>query len=71
MEKVERREIQLGFDADIAGQVARSYPLHPELVKVLDSRVGTIPEFQRTRGALRLLAETVAALWDITTRRRC
>ena len=65
--EVERREIQLGFDADIAGQVARSYPLHPELVKVLDSRVGTIPEFQRTRGALRLLAETVAALWDKKT----
>ena len=66
--EVERREIQLGFDADIAGQVARSYPLHPELVKVLDSRVGTIPEFQRTRGALRLLAETVAALWDKDTK---
>ena len=66
--KVERREIQLGFDADIAGQVARSYPLHPELVKVLDSRVGTIPEFQRTRGALRLLAETVAALWNNDTK---
>ena len=65
---VERREIQLGVGADIAAQVTRSYPLHPELVKVLDSRVGTIPEFQRTRGALRLLAESVAALWKQKTK---
>jgi predicted AAA+ superfamily ATPase len=66
--EMERRQLSLGMDPDIAGQVTRSYPLHPELVKVLDSRVGTIPEFQRTRGALRLLAETVAALWDQNTK---
>ena len=66
--EVERREIQLGLGADVANQVTRSYPFHPELVKILDSRVGTIPEFQRTRGALRLLAETVAALWERKTK---
>ena len=60
----EKRDVDLGFSGDVAKAIARSYPFHPELVKVLDSRVGTIPEFQRTRGALRLLAEAVAALWS-------
>ena len=41
-----------------------SYPLHPELVRVLDQRLSTIPTFQRTRGALRLLARTVRVLWE-------
>ena len=37
-----------------------SYPFHPELIRVLDKRIGTIASFQRARGALRLLAEVVA-----------
>jgi hypothetical protein len=40
--------------------VARAYPFHPELVRVLDKRLGDIPQFQRARGALKLLAEVVA-----------
>lgn len=59
-----RREVPVNPGADIGDQIRRSYPFHPELVRVLDTRVGTIPDFQRTRGALRLLAETVAALWS-------
>ena len=35
----------------------RAYPFHPELIAVLYERWGTIPEFQRTRGVLRLLAD--------------
>jgi predicted AAA+ superfamily ATPase len=31
---------------------------------VLDKRLSTIPNFQRTRGALRLLARAVRHLWD-------
>ena len=49
-----------GWATDVAG----SYPFHPELVRVLDKRVSTIPNFQRTRGALRLLARTVRGLWE-------
>jgi len=49
-----------GFATDIA----RSYPFHPDLITVLDKRLSTIPNFQRTRGALRLLARTVRLLWD-------
>ncbi|MGH9157993.1 MAG: DUF499 domain-containing protein, partial [Acidimicrobiales bacterium] len=47
-----------------AADVARTYPFHPDLVTVLDKRLSTIPNFQRTRGALRLLARTVRLLWD-------
>lgn len=47
-----------------AGDVARTWPFHPDLITVLDKRLSTIPNFQRTRGALRLLARTVRTLWD-------
>ncbi len=43
--------------------VVASYPFHPELIRVLDKRIGSIPNFQRARGALRLLAEGVAHAW--------
>lgn len=46
------------------GRVTASYPFHPELVRVLDKRLGDIPNFQRARGALKLLAEVVAGLWE-------
>lgn len=45
--------------AQYAEQVEKYYPLHPELVRVLDKRLGDIPQFQRARGALKLLAEVV------------
>ncbi len=64
---LEKKELRLDFPADFKERIYRSYPLHPELINVLDRRVGTIPEFQRTRGALRLLAETVADLWESNT----
>nr|WP_012476995.1 DUF499 domain-containing protein [Rhodococcus sp. NS1]ABI79395.1 putative protein kinase, ATPase [Rhodococcus sp. NS1] len=44
-------------------QVATTYPFHPELVRVLDKRLGDIPQFQRARGALKLLAEVVASIY--------
>lgn len=40
------------------------YPLHPELMKVLTQKTGTLGNFQRVRGMLRLLARTVARLWQ-------
>lgn len=44
--------------------VGRTYPFHPSLVRVLDKRLSTIPNFQRTRGALRLMARVVRGLWQ-------
>lgn len=48
------------------GEIERSYPFHPVLIRVLDKRLSTIPNFQRTRGALRLLARAIRALWSTT-----
>lgn len=41
-----------------------SYPFHPELVKVLYERLATLDQFQRTRGALRLLFRAVRHCWE-------
>lgn len=47
-----------------ATELNRMYPFHPGLIRVLDKRLSTIPNFQRTRGALRLLARAVRRTWD-------
>jgi predicted AAA+ superfamily ATPase len=41
-----------------------AYPFHPELIDLLYNRWGPHPKFQRTRGALRLLALTIRRMWD-------
>ena len=45
-------------------ELAKSYPFHPELIDVLNRKLGTIQDFQKTRGALRLLALTVRDVWQ-------
>jgi hypothetical protein len=62
---------QLGEDAPSScrepsyrEEMLRAYPFHPELISVLYERWGTIPEFQRTRGVLRLLADVIASLYQ-------
>jgi len=49
--------------AGYASEMASAYPFHPELVTVLNRKTATIPNFNQTRGALRLLAWTVRRLW--------
>lgn len=44
-------------------RMLRSYPFHPELVDILYERWGSLPNFQRTRGVLRLLAMVVGNLY--------
>ncbi len=41
-----------------------SYPLHPEVLDTLIQKTSTLGNFQRVRGMLRLLARTVAHLWE-------
>lgn len=50
--------------AEYASELAASYPFHPELLNTLNRKTSTIPNFQKTRGALRLLAATVRQLWQ-------
>jgi len=45
-------------------EIVRAYPFHPELITALYERWGTIPEFQRTRGVLRLLADVISNLYQ-------
>lgn len=45
-------------------RIARAYPFHPELIDALYLRWGAHPDFQRTRGVLRLLASIVSDLWQ-------
>jgi len=43
-------------------RIKRSYPFHPALIDVMKERWNSIPDFQRTRGALRFLAVCMHAL---------
>jgi predicted AAA+ superfamily ATPase len=51
---------EIGYRDDIL----KAYPFHPELISVLYERWGTIPEFQRTRVVLRLLADVISDLYQ-------
>ena len=42
-----------------------SYPLHPEVLETLTGKTATLGNFQRVRGMLRLLARTIARLWQV------
>lgn len=54
-------------DADYASAITQSYPFHPELFNLLTKKIASIPEFQKTRGALRLFAQVVKYLWQNPT----
>lgn len=45
-------------------KLEREYPFHPELLSTLTKKVDSIPKFQKTRGALKLIASAVNHLWD-------
>ncbi len=49
--------------AEYSQEIVTDYPFHPELLTTLNRKTATIPSFQQTRGALRLLARTVRELW--------
>ncbi len=50
--------------ADYFEEICSAYPFHPELLNTLNHKTATIPNFNQTRGALRLLAWTVRSLWQ-------
>ncbi|HWQ37103.1 MAG TPA: DUF499 domain-containing protein [Burkholderiales bacterium] len=43
--------------------IERAYPFHPLLIDAFYTRWGSHPDFQRTRGVLRLLASIVGDVW--------
>ena len=55
---------QRALRAEYVQEMTADYPFHPELLDALNRKVSTIPNFQKTRGALRLLALVVRRLWQ-------
>jgi len=53
-----------GAEAGYAALIEKSYPFHPELVRLFSERLAEIQDFQQTRGALRLVARTIRAAWE-------
>lgn len=51
-------------DPTFLQRLQAAYPFHPELLETLYRKTSSFPTFQRTRGALRLLAATVRRLWQ-------
>ncbi len=51
-------------DASYVQAIEQSYPFHPELFNLLTKKIASIPNFQKTRGALRLFAQVVRYLWQ-------
>lgn len=48
----------------LAERIKLSYPFHPDLMDLMYHRWGSLPSYQRTRGALQFLARVVYALWQ-------
>lgn len=44
-------------------QIRAAYPVHPELFRMLQTDWGSLANFQRTRGVLKLMAQIVFRLW--------
>ncbi len=51
-------------------RLADSYPVHPTVIDTLTEELDSLPSFQKTRGALRLLSRGVARLWQSADRDR-
>jgi hypothetical protein len=49
--------------AEFRAELEQDYPFHPELLTTLNRKTSTIPNFQKTRGVLRLLAQVIRDLW--------
>ncbi len=51
-------------DADYEKRIKAAYPIHPEIFDRLYTDWSTLVKFQRTRGALRLMAAVIHSLWE-------
>lgn len=51
------------FESGYLDQLRVGYPFHPEFIRLFAERLADIPEFQATRGALRLVGRTIRGVW--------
>jgi hypothetical protein len=52
------------LDTDYRDKLERNYPFHPTTINTLTDKIDSIPGFQKTRDALRLLARAIYYLWN-------
>lgn len=52
------------LSADYARRIQECYPFHPRLIDTAKERLGPLPEFQRSRGVLRLFARIIREVWN-------
>ncbi len=65
--KLDSQGVEIAQNAlrgEYAAELRQDYPFHPELLTTLNRKTATIPNFQKTRGALRLLARVVRRFWE-------
>jgi len=53
----------IAVSADYARRIEECYPFHPRLIDTAKERLGPLPEFQRSRGVLRLFARIIREIW--------
>ena len=73
LQKAVERDTELPTEVQQAAYLQRleaAYPFHPSFIEVLDGKLATIPNFQRTRGALRLVARVIRSMWEQEAERR-
>ncbi len=56
--------------SELERRIEDSYPFHPELIDLMYQRWGSLPTYQRTRGALQFLATVVHSLWSRSAARQ-
>lgn len=49
---------------EYAQRIRQCYPFHPRLIETAEGRLAALPDFQRSRGVLRLFARIVRDLWE-------
>ena len=50
--------------ADYAKEVVDCYPFHPRLLKTARERLSALPQYNRSRGTLRLFARIIRTVWE-------
>ncbi len=64
-EHAEAQKVGFGHLADnVKQEIISNYPFHPETLRVLVNKVGSLDNFQKTRGALMMLSVVVRELWN-------
>ena len=55
---------RLALTTDYAERIRTTYPLHPRLLDTAENRLRVLPDYNLSRGTLRLFARLVRSVWD-------